>query len=175
MKFLGDYWRYIREVRVGPGVADWGRRLAEEILKSPLNQVSLVLGVMGVVGVVVAFFKLIWADPVLVVCILGSGLVMAVLLSMFSFSAYSRSSVSSESLMDRLEGLLAHLLCEDGRMTRAAIQEFLGSSEAETIELVERATEQGLLEHRGGVWKISEAMRPFVRRTVLRTREERRL
>jgi len=170
MRFLRDYWRYVREVNIRLSTTEWARHFGEEILKSPVNQVSLILGVVGIAGVVIGLFHFIWSHPFLPLVAIGSGALVLLLISMFSFHLSRRVALLLTEESAELERLLEHLM-QKGRMTTAAIRDFLGTSDREIRELIDKAVEQGWLEQGSGTWKVSEAMKPILRRRLQEKRE----
>lgn len=171
MQFLRDYWGYVNELNIRQVCADWLRHFGAEILRSPLNQVSFVLGVVGIAGAISGFFKFLKANPLVPLVAIGSGGFVLLLLSMFSFHLSRRVAASMiEDSKAELEKLWPELMRRE-KMTKASIREFLGLSEQKAVEVIDKGREQGVLEQDHGTWKITERMKPILRRELRNKKE----
>jgi uncharacterized membrane protein YedE/YeeE len=169
--FLRSYYAYIRDINTHKWFAEWGRSFQREIMDSPVSQVSLVLGAMGITGLILGSMAFLLAHPLFVLYILIVGLVIVVAMTMFSFARIRHFAEGAGTSEEDLDRLLA-LLLERSWLPEDEIGRALDMERNRVSSLIDQAHEAGWIAEESGAIKIAESMKPIARRKVHSQRME---
>ena len=141
--------------------------MLSEIMQSRLNQLFLVLGVMGVSGLIISGFRLAIQHPLACMVVILAGACTAIAITMFAF-AVRRRLMTQEGDAPRATDAVLELLLVGGPMTRSRLVEMLRMPEENIDPFLTRLQEEGWIEPDSGTLKLSESMKPIARRRIRR-------
>ena len=165
-RFLSNYLLYASGIDLTALVLQWLAGFLDEILKSKVSQVSVVLAVIGITGALSAGLNYAATHPAVALISLACGLLLVVGLTMYDFAIKQRMTINaSGATSTALEAILACLVSEQ-TLTKSELTARLGQAHTGLTEGLDFGLEEGWIEYASGALRIPEAMRPIVRRRL---------
>ncbi len=170
--FSSSYLEYVNGIRLTALVAQWIGGFMDEILKSKVNQISIVLAVIGIAGALSAGYTYVVEHPIVVLIALACGAVLFVGLTMYDFALRQRMTINEEDANDvTLERMLSILINARSK-TKNELKTSLGNMQSGFPDALKKGLAEGWVEYSSGALRIPEAMKPIVRHR-LRTKSKK--
>nr|VFJ60856.1 MAG: hypothetical protein BECKDK2373B_GA0170837_10965 [Candidatus Kentron sp. DK] len=177
---LSNYFRCIREPRLSRWASEWIQGFMDEVTRSRVNQVSLVLGAIGISGVVAAsFFHLVDHPGVLLFAALGGISIFIAITAYYCAKKRRMEQPRMEHPADKnysekhLIELLWLLQKQEQAMLASEIATQLEITKEETDQLLISALSDEWIEQIGGTFfRMPEGMKASARRRIKNQQQE---
>ena len=165
--FIKEYLHYLHNINGGSLCMQWLKGFGDEILQSKVNQVSLILGFIGIASAILLLLQKIAEYPGTTIIVLASALAVMLALTMFYFWKYrtpaapASEQANQNDFTSKLMVLLRELYPNHCK-TKSEISEILDINSSDINEFLDWAEREKWLIPWSGTWKINEAMKPIV-------------
>ena len=157
------------------GLSRWIVGFMDEIARSRVNQVSLVLGAMGISGVVVASFRYLFENPIVPLFAVATGLLVLIILAAHSWAKNRRMEQPADNthLEKHLTELLQLFQEERRAMLRPEIAAKLNLTTEEINQLLVLALSEEWIEQVGQTFfRLREEMKALAYRRIKKQQQE---